>query len=228
MQCLNYCRVSSEEQAADDHYSLGNQQQRATDLAKSKGWKIIRVEKDVASGKDTDRHGFGELVKAIKCGGVECVLVYRLDRLSRNVRDIYDFLDLIKTYDVAFVSITEGLDTTTAMGRAMLGVAAVFAQLAREMIAENVKDGLMRRAQAGLYQGNQSGPFGYGYSREKKTIEPVDGEARTVRHIFEPCAERKWGFKKITLLPNQDNIGTRINSIVGLPPVEIGSLPNPF
>lgn len=212
MQCFNYCRVSSEEQATDNNYSLDNQEQRAADLAKSKGWRVSKVVKDVASGKDANRPGYKELISCIKNGKVDCVLVYRLDRLSRNVRDIYDFLDLIKTHDIAFVSITEGFDTTTAMGRAMLGVAAVFAQLTREMIAENVKDGLMRRAQAGLYLGRQAGPYGYSYSKEHHTLLISPEEAEVIRLLFELYAQRKWGFKKITTYLNSESIGTRIGA----------------
>lgn len=206
MQCFIYCRVSTEEQATDNHYSLDNQEQRAQDLAKSKGWRISRVEKDVASGKDDNRRGFKELTAAIRTGAVDCILVYRLDRLSRNVKDIYDFLDLIKKHDTAFVSLTEGFDTTTAMGRAMLGVAAVFAQLTREMIAENVKDGLMRRAQAGLYNGNQHGPYGYRYDKTNNTLVVVPDHAERVREIFRLYADRKWGANKIAAYLNQSSI----------------------
>ena len=110
MQCFAYCRVSTEEQSRDDHYPLANQEQMARDYAKAKGWRVSCVQKDVASGKDTKRRGYQELVAAIKRGSVDCVLVYRLDRLSRNVRDVYDFLDLIKERDVAFVSLQEGFD----------------------------------------------------------------------------------------------------------------------
>lgn len=129
MRAFVYCRVSSKEQASQDHYSLDNQDQRCSDYIKMKQWRRAAMRKDVASGKNDDRVGFQNLLTAIHVGKVDVVVAYRLDRLSRNVRDIYDFLDKIKKNGVAFVSITEGFDTTTAMGRAMLGVAAVFAQL---------------------------------------------------------------------------------------------------
>jgi len=132
-----------------------------------KKWRVLKVRKDVASGKNDERDGFQELLALIRDGKVDVVVVYRLDRLSRNVRDIYDFLETIQKAGVAFVSVTEGFDTTTAMGRAMLGVAAVFAQLTREMISENCRDGLMRRAEAGLFNGNKSNLYGYGYSPEQ-------------------------------------------------------------
>ena len=117
MRAFCYCRVSTEEQSTDDHYSLANQEKKAKDYAKVKEWQVVRVHKDVASGKDTNRRGFQELVAWIKAREIDLVLVYRLDRLSRNVRDIYDMLDLMKEHEVAFVSISEGFDTTTALLR---------------------------------------------------------------------------------------------------------------
>jgi site-specific DNA recombinase len=119
--------VSTEEQSRDDHYSLHNQEVRAKDYAKAKQWRIVKVKKDVGSGKNTDRPGFQDLVSCIQKREIDLVIVYRLDRLSRNVGDIYDTIDLMKQNDVEFASITEGFDTTTAMGRAMLGFAAVLA-----------------------------------------------------------------------------------------------------
>jgi Resolvase, N terminal domain len=89
-----------------------------------KRWQLLNVRKDVASGKNDEREGFRELLADIQQKKVGVVIVHRLDRLSRNVKDIYTFRDLIKASGVAFVSVTEGFDTTTAMGRAMLRVAA--------------------------------------------------------------------------------------------------------
>src|ERR1035437_8523914 len=209
MQAYAYCRVSTEEQATDNHYSLENQEQKARDYIKMKGWRVADVRKDVVSGKNAARDGYQDLLKAIKSGKVDVVVVYRLDRLSRNVKDIYDLLDLIKNHDVAFASLSEGFDTTTAMGRAMLGVAAVFAQLTREMIAENVKDGLMRRAQAGLYSGNQCGPFGYRYDKAANNLVVVEEDAERVREIFTLFAERKWGANRMAGYFNEAGVPSR-------------------
>jgi site-specific DNA recombinase len=94
---------------------------------------------------------------------------------------------------VAFVSVTEGFDTTTAMGRAMLSVAAVLAQLTREMIAENTKDGLLRRAEAGFYRGNPTSLYGYDYSTDQGLLVVNENEATNVRQIFDYYTENKWG-----------------------------------
>jgi site-specific DNA recombinase len=196
MRSFIYCRVSTKEQGTQDHYSLENQEQRCRDYLTMKRWRLHQLRKDVASGKNSEREGFQDLLAAVRGGKVDVVMVYRLDRLSRNVRDIYDFLDTIKSYEVAFVSVTEGFDTTTAMGRAMLGVAAVFAQLTREMISENTKDGLLRRAEAGLFLGNATMLYGYDYSTELGHHRINSTEAKHIHQIFDWFTESKWGAAK--------------------------------
>jgi len=209
MRAFIYCRVSTREQSSEDHYSLDNQEQRGRDYLKMKRWQLFKVRKDVASGKSPDREGFQELLTDIRARRVDVVLVYRLDRLSRNVKDIYEFLDLIRTSGVAFVSVTEGFDTTTAMGRAMLGVAAVFAQLTREMIAENTRDGLMRRAEAGYFNGNPTSFFGYAYDREQGLLVPHPENAPIVRQIFDWFTEQKWGQIRIARVLNLQGISSK-------------------
>ena len=168
------------------------------------------IHKDIASGKNEARDGFQQLKADIAAKKIDVVLVYRLDRLSRNVRDIYDFLDSIKHAGVAFVSITEGFDTTTAMGRAMLGVAAVFAQLTREMISENTRDGLMRRVEAGFHPG--SFLYGYEYSKELGHYLFCEGEAEVVRQIFSLYTDDKWGTEKIARMLNLRGVRTRTDT----------------
>lgn len=198
-------RVSTDEQGADDRYSLENQEQRCRDYAKLKGWTVVKVRKDIGSGKNDERAGFQELCRDVRDGKIDVVLVYRLDRLSRNVRDVYDFLEECGKAGVAFVSVSENFDTSTAMGRAMLGVAAVFAQLTREMISENTKDGLLRRAQSGLANGNRM-IYGYDYSPELGLLVKNPVEARQVEQIFEWYLENKWGGLKIARLLNLQGV----------------------
>src|SRR4051794_21283903 len=103
MRAFIYCRVSTREQSTEDHYSLDNQEQRGRDYLKMKRWQLFKARKDVASGKSAEREGFQELLADIRAKRVDVVIVYRLDRLSRNVKDIYEFLDLIRRTGVAFV-----------------------------------------------------------------------------------------------------------------------------
>jgi len=209
MRAFVYCRVSTQEQAESDHYSLANQEQRCREYIKHKSWQLVKVLKDVASGKSAQRESYQELLRAIREQRVDVVVVYRLDRLSRSVVDIYNVLELFRSRDVGFVSVQEAFDTTTAMGRAMLGVAAVFAQLTREMISENTKDGIARRAQSGKYVGaGWSSP--YGYRLVDGLLEVVETEAEVVRRIFRMYTERGWGPGKIAAVLNQEGVPTRL------------------
>ena len=95
-----------------------------------------RVFKDKGySGKNTDRPEFQKLLGEIRKGKVRRVIVYKLDRISRSILDFATMMELFQEYDVEFVSSTEKFDTSTPMGRAMLNICIVFAQLERETTA---------------------------------------------------------------------------------------------
>ena len=163
--------------------------------------------KDIGSGKSDERPNYQELLWAMRAKRVDVVVVYRLDRLSRNVVDVYNALDAFSHNDVGFASVQESFDTTTAMGRVMLGVAAVFAQLTREMISENTKDGLARRAQSGKWIGSpRSRPYGYSFA--EGCLHVVAEEAEVVRRMFRLYTERGWGTAKIVKLLNTEQIPT--------------------
>ena len=92
------------------------------------------------SGKNIKRPDFTELIKAVESGAVKKIFVYRLDRFSRSVADFSRMWELLERHGVEFHSATENFDTSTPLGRAMLNIVLVFAQLERETTAERVKD----------------------------------------------------------------------------------------
>jgi len=207
MRAFVYCRVSTQEQATDDHYSLDNQEARCRDYIKQRSWQLVKVLKDVGSGKSAERPNYQELLLAIREKRVDVVVVYRLDRLSRNVVDVYSALDAFSRSEVGFASVQEAFDTTTAMGRAMLGVAAVFAQLTREMISENTRDGLARRAQSGKWTGSpRNRPYGYRYADGGLHVVPE--EAELVRRIFRLYLEHGWGTMRLAQVLNREGVST--------------------
>ena len=112
------------------------------------------------SGKNTDRPDFQRLLKDIKADKVSKLYVYRLDRFSRSIADFGQLWNVLQAHNVEFVSVTENFDTSTPMGRAMLHIIMVFAQLERETTAERVKDNYDSRAALGSWPG---GPAPYGY-----------------------------------------------------------------
>lgn len=151
------------------------------------------------SGGNTNRPKFQELMKAVTNKKINVLICYRLDRISRNVADFSSTLQLLQDNDVDFVSIKEQFDTTTPMGRAMVYISSVFAQLERETIAERVKDNMLQLAKTGRWLGGQQ-PYGYSAERityfdeelkEKSLMKltPIDEELKMVPLIFNKYLE---------------------------------------
>lgn len=131
------------------------------------------------SGKNTDRPQFQIMMEAIRRGEVRKVIVYKLDRISRSILDFATMMSEFQEYNVEFVSCTEKFDTSTPMGRAMLNICIVFAQLERETIQMRVEDAYISRSRRGFYMGGRI-PYGY-------KLEPylIDGK-RTSRYVIDP------------------------------------------
>lgn len=121
---------------------------------------LIYDEDEGFSGKDTNRPSFQRLVADIKACKVNVLCCYRLDRISRSIRDFCTLLDDLQRYGVAFVSLRDQFDTSTPMGRAMMFIASVFSQLERETLAERVKDALYEMAKTGRWLGGNT-PAGF-------------------------------------------------------------------
>ena len=123
------------------------------------------------SGKNTDRPEFQNLICDIKAGLIRRVVVYKLDRISRSIIDFASMMELFSTYNVEFVSSTEKFDTSTPMGRAMLNICIVFAQLERETIQKRVTDAYYARNQKGFRMG---GAIPYGFHTEPIVMDGVN------------------------------------------------------
>lgn len=121
----------------------------------------IQVYSDAGySGKNTNRPEFERMMKDIKGGRISAVVSYRLDRISRNIIDFANLLNTFEKYGVKYISATEQFDTSTPMGRAMIYIVMVFAQLERETIATRILDNYRFRSTRGLFMGGNT-PFGY-------------------------------------------------------------------
>lgn len=114
------------------------------------------------SGKNTDRPDFLRMMRDIRAGLVKRVIVYKLDRISRSILDFTSTIEVFQQYGVEFVSATESFDTSTPIGRAMLHICIVFAQLERETIQKRVSDAYHSRVRKGFRMG---GPTPYGFRR---------------------------------------------------------------
>ncbi|MCD8382753.1 MAG: recombinase family protein [Clostridiales bacterium] len=179
-----YTRVSTQEQASDG-YSIDEQKERLTKYAEAHDWKIYNTYVDPGfSGGSMERPGLKDLIIDVTAGKIEKVIVYKLDRLSRSQKDtLYLIEDVFLVNGVDFVSMTENFDTGTPLGRAMIGILSVFAQLEREQIKERMTLGKVGRVKSGLWTGSAYHiPTGYKYIDGKLEVDPY--YADVVRRIF--------------------------------------------
>lgn len=129
------------------------------------------------TGYNTNRPQFQEMIKDIRNKKIKCVIVYRLDRISRNVTDFCNLKNEFIKYNTDFISVTENFDTSTPMGRAMLMISSVFAQLERDTIAERIRDNMYELAKTGRWLGGNT-PLGY--KSEKIETLSVDGKRKNL------------------------------------------------
>jgi len=124
-----YVRVSTEEQAKKG-ISLSAQIDRCQNYCKARNWKVANIYTDAGySAGSMKRPAVKQLINDLNENKFENILVHKFDRFSRNVRDLITFLDNLKAKKVNFTSVTENIDTTTAMGEAFFQMIGVFAQL---------------------------------------------------------------------------------------------------
>lgn len=137
---------------------------------------ITVYEDEGFSAKNTDRPQFQEMLRDIKLKKPDFVVCYRLDRISRNVSDFSSLIEELNDRSISFVCIKEEFDTSKPMGKAMMYIASVFAQLERETIAERVRDNMLMLARTGRWLGGTT-PTGYTSEKQREVI--IDGRMKT-------------------------------------------------
>ena len=135
------------------------------------------------SGKDTDRPAYQSMMDQVRQGVFSHILVWKIDRISRNLIDFAKMYEELQSLRVIFVSKNEQFDTSTAMGGAMLKIILVFAELERNMTAERVTATMISRAQQGIWNGGRV-PFGYSYDPDSHEFSLLEEEADIVRLMF--------------------------------------------
>lgn len=175
----------------------------------------FKVYYESKSGKNTtQRLEFLQLMEDIKLGLVSTVIVYRIDRISRNVLDFCNIWDTFKTYNVQFVSCNENFDTSTPMGEAMIMIAMIFAQMERQTIIERVTDNYFRRAEQGFYLGGAA-PFGFKkidiIYKGKKTasLESDELESEILKRMYSTYASTNISLGKLGYELTDEGLRTR-------------------
>ena len=181
-----YIRVSTDEQATEG-YSLDAQKEHLINYSIAQGWTVSKVYTDDGySGRNDKRPAYTEMMKEQDSWDV--ILVVKMDRIHRNSRNFMNMMDELENNGKMFVSSSEALDTTNALGRFVVDMIQRIAQLESEQIGERTYMGMREKAEN--LEGNRTGkrtmgfnpPFGY--SLENGALKPVEDELETVRDIF--------------------------------------------
>lgn len=209
MKVAAYVRVSTEGQTGEDRYGLQTQREAIQAYAKAQGMDIIQVYADEGiSGATLDRPGLQQLLTDASSGAFEKVLVYKMDRVAR---DLYSSLFVEKellTSDVEIISVSEPVSGNDPMQTAFRQMMGVFAQLEKDMIAVRLKGGRKEKARQGGYAG---GGAAIGYKAEKggKVLTLDSEKALTVKRVFELRQERPdWTLQQIADQLNREGHST--------------------
>lgn len=180
--------------------------------------KFYIYEDEGFSGGNTDRPQFQLMLKDAKNKKFDVLVCYRLDRVSRNIADFSNLIEELQRHDISFISIKEQFDTSTPLGRAMMYIASVFAQLERETIAERIRDNMHQLAKTGRWLGGTT-PLGFdsepityidheGKQKKMYKLSPIKGELEIVKLIFDKYLEFQ-SLSQLEVFCLQNNIKTR-------------------
>jgi len=195
IRCAIYTRKSSEEGLALEFNSLDAQRESAEAYIasmKHEGWVCLpeRYDDGGFTGGNMERPALKRLIADIDAGKIDCVVVYKVDRLSRSLLDFARMMETFETHGVSFVSVTQQFNTTHSMGRLTLNILLSFAQFEREIISERTRDKIAAARRKGKWAGGRP-VLGYdlvpGPGGSKLVVNP--DEAERVRCIFETYLE---------------------------------------
>lgn len=205
-KAVAYIRVSTEEQAATGH-GLETQDKAVRAFAESQGYELVDVIGDPGvSGatRPAERPGFGRILELAAAGAFTVLLVYKFDRLAREIRyAVTTVSDLAEQHDVVIRSVTEPIDTATPMGRTLFAILAGMAENERFAIRDRTAGGRLTKADKGGFAGGRV-PYGYRRGTEGGLVV-VPEEARIVRRIYQE-RRRKRTLRAIADDLNRDGI----------------------
>ncbi len=190
IRCAIYTRKSTEEGLEQAFNSLDAQREACAAYIASQrheGWAMSPELYDDGgfSGGNMERPGLAALMAEVAAGGIQVIVVYKVDRLTRSLADFAKIVEVLDAQGASFVSVTQSFNTTTSMGRLTLNVLLSFAQFEREVTGERIRDKIAASKKKGMWMGGPV-PLGYVVQDRKLVVDPV--EATAVRHIFERYA----------------------------------------
>ncbi|MCX6112081.1 MAG: recombinase family protein [Proteobacteria bacterium] len=207
MRCAIYTRKSTNEGLDQDFNSLDAQREACVNYIlsqKHEGWTLLPEYYDDGgyTGANMDRPALKQLISDIETNKIDCIVVYKVDRLSRSLLDFSKLLEHFDKHKVTFVSVTQHFNTNSSMGRLTLHILLSFAQFEREIISERTKDKVSAARKRGQWTGGYP-MLGYDLDRAAKKLVINPEEAILVKDIFETYA------KKCSLLRVADILNSR-------------------
>jgi site-specific DNA recombinase len=177
-----YCRVSTYEQGKGDFSSLDSQEKILREHCANRGWPVTDVYVDTKTGATLEREELVRLLADATVAKFDVVVITKLDRISRSVKDFLELDEKLRNIDVDIVVATQQIDTTTPGGKLQRTMMLAFAEFERDIIGERTREKLYSQAQKGLFGGGLVN-LGYDLAEKKLTVNP--NEAELVRRIFE-------------------------------------------
>jgi len=204
VRCAVYARKSTEEGLAQPFNSLDAQRESAEAYISSqrhRGWTALerRYEDGGYTGANLERPALRALLQDIEAGQIDCVVVYKVDRLSRSLLDFARLIGIFEERGVSLVSVTQQMNTTDSLGRLTLNILLGFAQFERELIAERTRDKMRAARRKGKWLGGYP-VLGYDVDPQGGGLKINAAEAERVRSIFEQIAEGKSGEEVVEVL----------------------------
>ncbi len=189
VRCALYTRQSVTDGKDQAFSSLDAQREAAEAYVlsqRARGWTAVADRYDDAglSGATTDRPALQRLLEDVEAGRIDCVVVYKIDRLSRSIADFVQLMDRFEQHDVTFAAVTQQFDTSTSVGRLTLNLLTCFSQFERETIAERTRDKMHAARKRGRWTGGPP-PLGYDVAPEGGRILVNKAEAKRVRATFQ-------------------------------------------
>jgi site-specific DNA recombinase len=184
MKAIGYVRVSTDKQGI----SLEAQAEKIKAMALVQGTELIDTIVESESAKSLNRPGMAKLLAAVDKGKVQAIIVAKLDRLTRSVKDLCGLLELFEKRNVALISVAESLDTSTAAGRLVITIMGAVSQWEREAIGERTREALRHKKNKGERVGNIE--FGYRLQADGRHLETAPHEQAALKAIRELRTKR--------------------------------------
>lgn len=200
-----YTRVSTEEQTQG--FSLEAQ---SDEIKKYCEYHNIAIKGEYCDAGVTGtsiakRESFKQMLRDIKTNkdNIDAIIIWKLSRIGRNMLDLVDIVRFLEEHDIVIVSITDNIDTSSMMGRFFFYLVGAFAEMERENIISQAKNGMKKRAQEGLWNGGPA-PIGYNNFKDGRGLIVNQKEAEIVKAIFDMYTNKRWGYSKICQFLNNN------------------------